>query len=181
MILKSRAIGSDLTIGSKQATVDTKKLNTVCNSTERKKEKKKMKISNYKQCKDTKAKHSSNSQEKVVHHKINLRRSQDDAISSIKQSKNFIKDNIKFQTRNFAETEGQTIQDLSTISPLNHKKNIINDEDISIKFTDENVIEDNAKEVQKCHNNVLSKHNNTKSQKLHINDSHKNIDHHNKA
>lgn len=163
----SKAITSDITIGSKQATVDTKKLNTVCNSTERKKEKKKIKVNHCKSNKHIKAKHSSSSQEKVTRYKFSVRRSQDDVLSDIKQTKNLIKDNTKYQTRNGAENEGQTIQDLSTISPMNHKKNNIIDEDISIKFTEENAADDHQKDVPTSLENVL-RNNNTKSQKLRI-------------
>ena len=120
MNMINKATGNDLTIGSKQATIDTKKLNTVWNSTERKKEKKK--INNEKNWKKIKYKHASNSQEKIAQQRIYIRRSQDDVSDGIMKAKARMKEDLKYQTRNVGETEGQTIQDLSTISPWNQKK-----------------------------------------------------------
>lgn len=48
-----------------------------------------------------------------------------------------LKEHQRSHTRNFDDSEKCTIEELSTISPNNAKKNIINDGEISIKFTDD--------------------------------------------
>jgi len=122
-----------MTVGSKHATIDTKKLHTGCNSTERKKEKKKLKVHGTKRIK---TKLYSGSQEK---RKASIKAKIKKSTKALDTIKIDLKNNFKNHTRNKDDSENGTIEDLSTIIPRNAKKNQIDDCDLSIKFTDDNL------------------------------------------
>lgn len=77
-----------------------------------------------------------------------------------------LKDNFKLPSRNFDDTEGGTIEELSTISPHNAQKNILNDGDISIKFTDDNRKDMDEKFPNEVMPEIKPSHLKTQSQKI---------------
>ena len=77
-----------------------------------------------------------------------------------------IKESLKNHTRN-NDTDNWTIDELSTISPLHAKKNIINEGEISMRFTDDNINKESEGKVsEEQEGAVLAFHTKTKSQSI---------------
>lgn len=143
-----------MTLSRRQPTIDTKKVHTGWNSTERNKEKRKFKIKNSKTHKKLKTKVISGSQEK---HKNSIKAKPKKSLKTLEMTQKDLKKMFAKATRNQDSWDKLTLEELSTISIRNANKHEFNDDEFSIKFTDSNI---NGRSISNKKNELLILSNN---------------------